>query len=88
MSNLQELKEKAEELKKRNDDVLQVLTKAEAQKEMLHKRLKEEFGITPDQIDDTLKTMEETINNKKQNIESALINFEQKLSEVEKIINE
>lgn len=86
--NLTELKQKAEELKKRSDAVSQVLTKAEAQKEMLHKRLKDDFGINPEDIDSTLEKMESTINEKKAGIEAALIKFEAKLTEVEKIIND
>lgn len=86
--NLTELKQKAEELKKRSDAVSQVLTKAEAQKEMLHKRLKDDFGINPEDIDSTLEKMQSTINEKKSGIEAALIKFEAKLTEVENIINE
>ena len=86
--NLSELKQKAEELKKRSDSVMQVLTKAEAQQEMLHKRLKDEFGIEPKDIDSTLEKMEKRISEKKNGIEAAMIKFEASLTEVENIINE
>jgi len=86
--NLTELKQKAEELKKRSDAVSQVITKAEAQKEMLHKRLNDDFGIKPEEIDSNLEKMQSTINEKKSGIEAALIKFEAKLAEVENIIND
>lgn len=88
MTSLSELKQKAEELKKRSDAALQVITKAEAQRDMLHKRLMDEFKIKPDQIDITLESLESMINEKKKTVETALLKFEEKLTEVENVINE
>jgi chromosome segregation ATPase len=85
---LNELKAKFEDLKKRLNSVEKTITVAETQRTSLIDRIKTEFGIEPNKVKETIETMKTDIATMKTKLESALTSFETTLSAVEKTINE
>ncbi|MCK9319371.1 hypothetical protein [Methanoculleus sp.] len=85
---LNELKAKFEDLKKRLTAVEKTITVAETQRKSLVERVKTEFGIEPDKVKETIEIMKTDISTMKTKLESALTSFETTLSAVEKTINE
>lgn len=82
-----ELKTKFENLKKRLSSLETKVTIGETKKETLVKRLHDEFGIKPTEVKQTLAKMKADIDTSKQTFETTVNDLEQKVSEVEKIIN-
>lgn len=85
---INELKTKFEELKKRLSVVEKAATIAETQKTALVDRIKNEYNIKPEEIKTTIETMNADILSMKENLTTALTAFEETLTKVEKTINE
>ncbi|PKP53744.1 MAG: hypothetical protein CVT92_02065 [Bacteroidetes bacterium HGW-Bacteroidetes-1] len=85
---LNELKAKFEDLKKRLNSVEKTITVAETQRKSLVDRVKTEFGIEPSEVKATIETMKTDISTMKTKLETALTSFETTLTAVEKTINE
>ncbi len=65
---INELREKFDDLKKRLTSLETKITIANTKKETIVTRLKDEFGIKPDEIKSTLVKMKESIDIKKQTL--------------------
>jgi len=85
--NLEETKKKIKELKERASSAQTTITIAETQKAGYVKTLFDEHSIKPDQINETIKALNSTLEIKQKSLKDALIKFETKLKEVETIIN-
>ncbi len=84
---IKEMKEKFEALKKRLSNIEKVVAVAESQKKDIETRLKKEYDITPDKLQETIDNMQTHINKTKDSLKTALVSFEDAITKVEKIIN-
>lgn len=84
---IKEMKEKFEALKKRLSNIEKVVAVAESQKKDIETRLKKEYDITPDKLQETIDNMQIHINKTKDSLKTALVSFEDAITKVEKIIN-
>jgi 5'-deoxynucleotidase YfbR-like HD superfamily hydrolase len=70
--NYEEVKRKLTTLEKRANELNSEIIKRKTKYEMFEKQLKEEFGITPDQIDDTLKELAEQRNTEEKKLNESV----------------
>lgn len=83
---LNELKQKFDDLKKRLSVVEKAATVAETQKKAIQDRLKSEFNITPHELKQTIETIQSDLDKAKIDLKTSLEGFESVLVKVEKAI--
>lgn len=82
MANIDELQEKIESLSKKQLDIETQIQKNLAKKELYINQLKDEFGITPEEIKKTLSDLEVKIAEEKKKLVETVEKFTEYLKKI------